>query len=164
MVLQVSVCYRQVSVCYRRGTTSVCMPPCVCRCRKLPRALKEWQAYEELRKTIEDFNDMVPLLELMANKAMKPRHWKRIAELTGHTFDIESENFTLRNILQAPLLENKEEIEVRAGVVVHVVVSTSHVYVVAARTSVYLLYKSCCSEFLGGFLQTAQTSANAGVL
>ena len=83
------------------------------RCRKLPRALKEWQAYEELRKTIEDFNDMVPLLELMAHKAMKPRHWKRIAELTGHTFDIESENFTLRNILQAPLLENKEEIEVR---------------------------------------------------
>ena len=56
---------------------------------------------------------MVPLLELMAHKAMKPRHWKRITELTGHTFDIESENFTLRNILQAPLLENKEEIEVR---------------------------------------------------
>ena len=55
---------------------------------------------------------MVPLLELMTNKAMKPRHWNRMAEVTGHVFDIESDNFTLRNILQAPLLEFKEDIEV----------------------------------------------------
>ena len=85
------------------------------RCRKLPRALKEWQAFEDLRKTIDDFNEMVPLLELMANKAMKPRHWQRMQETTGHVFDIESENFTLRNILEAPLLQYKEEIEVRSG-------------------------------------------------
>ena len=84
----------------------------VTRCRKLPRALKEWQAFEELRQTIDDFNEMVPLLELMANKAMKPRHWNRMQDTTGHVFDVEGENFTLRNILQAPLLEYKEDIEV----------------------------------------------------
>jgi dynein heavy chain len=83
-----------------------------CRCRKLPRALKEWSAFEELKQTIDDFNDMVPLLELMSNKAMKPRHWQRMAETTGHVFDVENENFTLRNILEAPLLANKEDIEV----------------------------------------------------
>ena len=33
-------------------------------------------------------------------------------ELTGHVFDVESDMFTLRNILEAPLLENKEDIEV----------------------------------------------------
>ena len=82
------------------------------RCRKLPRALKEWQAFEELRKTIDDFNEMVPLLELMANKAMKPRHWARMQDTTGWVFDVEGENFTLRNILEAPLLQYKEEIEV----------------------------------------------------
>ncbi|XP_025115342.1 dynein heavy chain 5, axonemal-like isoform X3 [Pomacea canaliculata] len=81
------------------------------RCRKLPKALKDWPAFEDLKKTIDDFNEMVPLLELMANKAMKPRHWQRIADLTGHAFDIESESFTLRNILEAPLLKFKEEIE-----------------------------------------------------
>ena len=86
---------------------------CCVRCRKLPRALKEWQAFEDLRKTIDDFNEMVPLLELMANKAMKPRHWARMQETTGHVFDVEGENFTLRNILEAPLLQFKEEIEVR---------------------------------------------------
>ncbi|XP_076449856.1 dynein axonemal heavy chain 5-like isoform X2 [Babylonia areolata] len=81
------------------------------RCRKLPKALKDWPAFEDLKKKIDDFNEMVPLLELMANKAMKPRHWQRIADVTGHVFDIESENFTLRNILEAPLLQFKEEIE-----------------------------------------------------
>lgn len=48
----------------------------------------------------------------MANKAMKERHWDRIATVTGHKFDVESENFLLRNIMEAPLLENKEDIEV----------------------------------------------------
>lgn len=55
---------------------------------------------------------MVPLLELMTNKAMKPRHWARMAEVTGHVFDVESETFQLRNILEAPLLQFKEDIEV----------------------------------------------------
>ena len=85
---------------------------CTFRCRKLPRALKDWPAFEDLKKTIDDFNEMVPLLELMTNKAMKPRHWNRMAETTGHVFDIEGDNFTLRNILEAPLLEYKEDIEV----------------------------------------------------
>ena len=58
---------------------------------------------------------MVPLLELMANKAMKTRHWKRMEEVTGTPFDVESDNFTLRNLLEAPLLQYKEEIEVRWG-------------------------------------------------
>ncbi|CAH3041642.1 unnamed protein product [Pocillopora meandrina] len=81
------------------------------RCRKLPRALKDWQAFQDLKQTIDDFNESCPLLELMANKAMKQRHWDRIAGLTGHTFDMESETFSLRNIMEAPLLKHKEDIE-----------------------------------------------------
>lgn len=82
------------------------------RCRRLPKALKEWQAYQDLKKKIDDFSESCPLLELMANKAMKERHWDRIAKLTGHTFDLDSENFSLRDIMKAPLLKYKEDIEV----------------------------------------------------
>ncbi|KAM9637240.1 dynein axonemal heavy chain 5 [Morphnus guianensis] len=81
------------------------------RCRKLPRGVKEWQAFFDLKKTIEDFSECCPLLERMSSKAMMPRHWKRITDLTEHSFDVESETFKLRNIMEAPLLRYKEEIE-----------------------------------------------------
>ena len=82
------------------------------RCRKLPKALKEWEAFNALKKKIDDFNETCPLLEMMANKAMLERHWKRMEELTGHQFDVESESFQLRNIMEAPLLAYREDIEV----------------------------------------------------
>ena len=84
-----------------------------CRCRKLPKALKEWQAYNDLKKKIDDFNELCPLLERMLDKSMKDRHWKRIEEVTKWKFDVESEGFYLRNVMEAPLLSNIEDIEVR---------------------------------------------------
>lgn len=82
------------------------------RIRKLPKALKEWQAFLDLKKTIDDFSECCPLLEMMAHKAMKQRHWERISSITSVTLDVESETFQLRQLMSAPLLPNKEDIEV----------------------------------------------------
>uniref|UniRef100_A0A4W3JT40 Dynein heavy chain 5, axonemal-like n=1 Tax=Callorhinchus milii TaxID=7868 RepID=A0A4W3JT40_CALMI len=79
--------------------------------RKLPKALKEWQAFNDLKNKIDDFSETCPLLEMMANKAMMARHWERIAQTTGCTFDVESDHFSLKNIMEAPLLKSKEDIE-----------------------------------------------------
>ena len=82
------------------------------RCRKLPKALKEWEAFNDLKKRIDDFNETCPLLEMMANPAMKERHWQRLENLTGCKFDVDSESFLLRNVMEAPLLKFKDDIEV----------------------------------------------------
>ena len=42
---------------------------------------------------------------------MKYRHWQRIQTITGHTFDLERAGFALKDIMEAPLLQNKEDIE-----------------------------------------------------
>uniref|UniRef100_A0A669PBP7 Dynein axonemal heavy chain 5 n=1 Tax=Phasianus colchicus TaxID=9054 RepID=A0A669PBP7_PHACC len=81
------------------------------RCHKLPRGVKEWPAFFDLKKTIEDFCECCPLLESMSSKAMMPRHWKQITELTEHNFVVEGETLRLKNIMEAPLLRYKEEIE-----------------------------------------------------
>ncbi|KRT82784.1 hypothetical protein AMK59_4319, partial [Oryctes borbonicus] len=81
------------------------------RCRKLPKGMRDWPAYLDLKKKIDDFNETCPLLELMANKAMKDRHWKRMAKVTGYLFDVESPTFTLRNVMEAPLLQFKDDVE-----------------------------------------------------
>lgn len=82
-----------------------------CRCRKLPKGMKEWPAFNDLKSKIDDFNETCPLLEMMANRAMKDRHWERISAATSHTFDIHSESFALRHIMETPLLLFKDDIE-----------------------------------------------------
>lgn len=43
---------------------------------------------------------------------MKDRHWKRMEKVCKVPFDVESPTFVLRNVMEAPLLENKDDIEV----------------------------------------------------
>ena len=81
------------------------------RCRKLPKALKEWPAFYALKKTIDDFNDICPLLELMSNKAMKFRHWQKIQEVMAYKFDMEKVVFSLKDIMAGPITRHKEDIE-----------------------------------------------------
>ncbi|XP_062548437.1 dynein axonemal heavy chain 8 [Armigeres subalbatus] len=81
------------------------------RCRKLPKGMKDWLAYIDLKKKIDDFNDSCPLLELMCNEAMKDRHWEKLENLLGCKFEVESPDFTVGQVMQAPLLENKDDIE-----------------------------------------------------
>ena len=42
---------------------------------------------------------------------MKYRHWQRITKLTGYEFDLEKAGLSLKDIMEAPLLEHKEDIE-----------------------------------------------------
>ncbi|KAB0798200.1 hypothetical protein PPYR_09193 [Photinus pyralis] len=81
------------------------------KCKKLPKALKDWPAFLDLKQKIDDFSETCPLLELMANKAMKERHWNRIAKVTSYDFPLDSPTFTLHNVMEAPLLKFKDDVE-----------------------------------------------------
>ena len=49
---------------------------------------------------------------MMSNRAMQHRHWQRIAEVTRvRDFDVEAEDLRLRNIMDLPILQHKEDIE-----------------------------------------------------
>ncbi|KAI9325129.1 dynein heavy chain, N-terminal region 1-domain-containing protein [Obelidium mucronatum] len=79
--------------------------------KKLPKAIKEWDAFLELKKIVDDLTNKVPLLEMMSNKAMQPRHWDAIQRVSKTTFNLDPEMFYLRNLLDAPLVESKDDVE-----------------------------------------------------
>lgn len=74
--------------------------------------MQTWPAFIDLKKKIDDFNETCPLLEMMANKSMKDRHWERLTKLCNYKFDVESESFTLASVMEAPLLKHKDDVEV----------------------------------------------------
>lgn len=47
----------------------------------------------------------------MTNRAMKDRHWEKIGDITGHIFNIENENFSLKHVMEAPILQFKGLVE-----------------------------------------------------
>eukprot|EP01012_Entosiphon_sulcatum_P023115 TRINITY_DN280_c0_g1_i7.p1 TRINITY_DN280_c0_g1~~TRINITY_DN280_c0_g1_i7.p1 ORF type:complete len:2218 (+),score=554.82 TRINITY_DN280_c0_g1_i7:76-6729(+) len=81
------------------------------QCRKLPKSLRDWEAYLELKKTIDDFLELQPVLELLNNPAVRERHWKDIMKITGVTWRLDADLFKLGNLLEAKLLNYKEDVE-----------------------------------------------------
>eukprot|EP00741_Cyanophora_paradoxa_P017811 tig00021017_g17202.t1 len=80
-------------------------------CKKMPKALREWDAYKELKKTIDDFLESLPLLQQLSNKAMRPRHWQQLMQITGKTLRMDPEFLRLSHLMEANLLANREDIE-----------------------------------------------------
>lgn len=53
------------------------------QCKKLPKALRDWQAYVDCRDTIDNFLELLPLFQALASKAMRERHWQSLMQITG---------------------------------------------------------------------------------
>jgi dynein heavy chain len=81
-------------------------------CRKLPRQLKEWDAYKELKQAIDDFGEVLPLLKDLSKRSIQMRHWQQLKEVTKANFNAGTDEvFYLSTLLEANLLAYKEDIE-----------------------------------------------------
>ena len=85
------------------------------RCRKMPKALRDWEAYLELKKTIEDFSNTLPLLQSLALKSMRPRHWEKIGRLLQVRLEWQNPNFKVKNLMEHNLLHIADDIEEICG-------------------------------------------------
>ena len=52
-----------------------------------------------------------PLVQSLAHPSMRPRHWQSLIELTGEHLPVGTDDFKMRNVLEAGLLEHREEVE-----------------------------------------------------
>lgn len=81
------------------------------QCKKLPKSLRGWPAFKDLKKKIDDFLEILPLIQALCNKSMRQRHWQAVMTTTGKTFNLSEDVFKLQHLLDADLLANYEELE-----------------------------------------------------
>lgn len=81
------------------------------RCRKLPSGLKQWPTYLELKSKIDEWSEKIPLVEMMYKNGLKERHWIMLENVLDTKLPVYENDFALKNIMAAPLLQNKDEVE-----------------------------------------------------
>jgi len=79
--------------------------------KKLPKTLRDWQAYMDCRKTIDDFLEMLPLFEALTHKSMRDRHWEEVMRITGGELNLAEDVFKLQHLLDCNILKCREEVE-----------------------------------------------------
>ncbi|KAK9865923.1 hypothetical protein WJX84_001850 [Apatococcus fuscideae] len=81
------------------------------QCKKLPKALREWQAFIDCKSTIDNYLEELPLFQALAVKAMRPRHWQEVMRVTGKELKLADDTFKLQHLLDCHLLEHRDDIE-----------------------------------------------------
>ncbi|CAK8694917.1 unnamed protein product [Clavelina lepadiformis] len=88
-------------------------------CLSLPSKLKEWDAFTEMKNSINFYLDVLPLLHRLAKKGkfkdimipeIRNRHWLQVMSVTNSKFQLESNLFKLGHLLDIGLLKRKDEI------------------------------------------------------
>jgi dynein heavy chain len=65
-----------------------------------------------LKKEIEEFQMVLPLLEELSKDSIKARHWEEIMKICGKEFDVVGNlDFKLESLIAANLVPVREEIE-----------------------------------------------------
>ena len=77
-------------------------------CVKLERGLPPNQVVPKFKEKVDNYKNMLPVINALLNKSMKPRHWDKIMDIIGQ-FDRE-DNFTLQKILDMKAPDFSEEI------------------------------------------------------
>ena len=89
-------------------------------CKRMPKALREWDAYGTLKKTIDEFFEVLPLMQQCANPSMRKRHWEAIMNVCGKTIPMDDggpsvEFCKLQNVLDLGMVPVAEDVEDIAG-------------------------------------------------
>ncbi|KAH9599603.1 Dynein heavy chain [Trypanosoma melophagium] len=82
----------------------------VSQCKRLPKSLRDWDAYVELKKILDDFMELQPVIQELKNPAVVERHWQEIMRVTGHKWRTDPDLFKLQNLVDADLLRVADEV------------------------------------------------------
>lgn len=79
--------------------------------KALPKQVHRYLAFLELKRSVDEFADALPLVVRLAHPCMRPRHWSLLVNVTGRTLNVMSDRFRLSDLLQESLVEFSDGIE-----------------------------------------------------
>lgn len=82
----------------------------VSQCKRLPKSLRDWDAYVELKKILDDFMELQPVIQELKNPAVVERHWQEVMKVSGHKWRTDADLFKLQDLVDANLLAVQEEV------------------------------------------------------
>jgi len=82
------------------------------RCKKLPGRLREYDSHGQLRKEIDDFQNLLPLLKELSKESIKARHWDEVMKICDVELDvIGNSEFKLESLIEADLVSVSDDVE-----------------------------------------------------
>lgn len=78
---------------------------------ELPQNLNDWPAYIDLKQTIEGMAAVVPLLTLLSDPSIRPRHWRQVFSCVGASRMMREDKMRLKQFLVLNPLQYRVEIE-----------------------------------------------------
>lgn len=80
------------------------------QCKRLPKSLRDWDAYVELKKILDDFMELQPVIQELKNPAVVERHWQEVMKISSHKWRTDPDLFKLQDLVDANLLAVVEEV------------------------------------------------------
>ena len=82
-------------------------------CGKMPKGLKEYQAFKDMKLKIDNYKDILPqIVELKDTTCIKARHWEELCQVTKKKLNyMNPENFLFKDLIQADLKVNMDDLE-----------------------------------------------------
>lgn len=80
------------------------------RIQGLPKLLWKYPAYKEMKETVDNLTSILPLVRMLINPAMRPRHWQEVMVITQTVLEITSPTFSVKDLLDANLQKHQHSL------------------------------------------------------
>lgn len=82
------------------------------QCMRLPKSLKEWPAYRDLKLKIENYKQVLPYIKELREPMIKDRHWEQLVSFTKKRLNFKQpDNFFIKELIEANLMLYEEDLE-----------------------------------------------------
>jgi len=72
--------------------------------------MKKWEVVTQIKTSVETFRQTLPLIKMLKEPYMRPRHWDKMQKALGQVLEYENEAFTIGEYFKLNLLSQADSV------------------------------------------------------